>query len=103
MSTLLIGWVLSGAEALVRYAPNNDKLTNAALPIAKPFPIAAVVFPAASKASVLSLTYGSISHISAKPPALSHTGPYASIANPNDKLDNIPSAAKATPKFPNNY
>ena len=35
-------------EHLVRYAPYKDKETNAAEPIAKPFPIAAVVFPAAS-------------------------------------------------------
>ena len=36
--------------------PNKAKATKAALPIAKPFPIAAVVLPAASKASVLYLT-----------------------------------------------
>ena len=59
-STLTSGWFLSAALALVRKAPNKDKLTNAALPIANPFPIAAVVFPAASSASVLVLTYGSI-------------------------------------------
>jgi len=29
-------------------APYNDKLTKPALPIAKPFPMAAVVLPAAS-------------------------------------------------------
>jgi len=104
ISILVIGWILSDELALVKKAPKSDKLTNAALPIANPLPIAAVVFPAASNASVLYLTYGSNYTISANPPALSQTGPYASIANPNDKLDNIPRAAKATPKFPNkNY
>jgi len=38
-------------------APYNERLTKAALPIANPFPIAAVVFPAASKASVLCLVF----------------------------------------------
>jgi len=37
-------------------APYKDRDTKAADPIANPFPIAAVVFPAASKASVLYLT-----------------------------------------------
>lgn len=35
-------------------APNRASDTSAADPIANPFPIAAVVFPAASRASVLS-------------------------------------------------
>jgi len=38
-------------------APYSDKLTKAADPIANPLPIAAVVFPAASKASVLCLVF----------------------------------------------
>lgn len=38
--------------ALVINAPYKDKETKAAEPIANPFPIAAVVFPAASRASV---------------------------------------------------
>jgi hypothetical protein len=41
--------------ALFKKAPYKDKLTKAADPMANPFPIAAVVLPAASKASVLSL------------------------------------------------
>jgi len=56
-------------------ATYNDKETKAADPIANPFPMAAVVFPAASKASVFDLTSSPNSHISAIPPALSETGP----------------------------
>lgn len=55
-------------------APYKAKLTKAALPIANPFPIAAVVFPAASRASV-STRISYIPHISAIPPALSEIGP----------------------------
>ena len=65
--------------------------------MAKPFPIAAVVFPAASSPSVLSLTYSPIFAISAIPPALSLIGPYPSIAKLNGKFDNMPSAARDTP------
>ncbi len=43
-------------------APNNASDTSPALPIAKPFPIAAVVFPAASNASVRSRTSGAKLH-----------------------------------------
>jgi multisubunit Na+/H+ antiporter MnhC subunit len=62
-------------DELWRKPPNKDKETKAADPIAKPFPIAAVVLPAASRASVLSLTYSPISAISEIPPALSLIGP----------------------------
>ena len=53
---------------------------KAADAIANPFPVAAVVLPTESKISVLSLTIGSCSLISAIPPALSEIGPKASIA-----------------------
>jgi hypothetical protein len=43
--------------------------------MAKPLPIAAVVFPAASSASVILRTSLSIPLISAIPPALSEIGP----------------------------
>ena len=56
-------------------AANNANVVNAADPIAKPYPIAAVVFPTASNLSVLSLTSGSSSAFSAIPPALSEIGP----------------------------
>ena len=56
-------------------AANNAKAVRAAEAIANPFPIAAVVFPTASNLSVLSLTSGSSSAISAIPPALSEIGP----------------------------
>ena len=62
-------------------AANNARAVNAADAIAKPLPIAAVVFPTASSLSVLSLTTGSKSAISAIPPALSDIGPYASTAS----------------------
>lgn len=77
--------------------PNKDKETKAAEPIANPFPMAAVVFPAASKASVLSLTYSPISAISAIPPALSLIGPYPSMAKLKGKFESIPKAANETP------
>lgn len=88
--------------ALVMKAPYKAKETNAADPMANPLPIAAVVLPAASKASVNFLISGSNSAIVAIPPALSEIGPYTSIANPTAKVDNIPIAAKATPNMPNN-
>lgn len=56
-------------------APYNEIATRAAEPIANPLPIAAVVFPAASKESVIYLIFSPISHISTIPPALSDTGP----------------------------
>ena len=43
--------------------------------MANPLPIAAVVFPAASKPSVIALTYSPSSAIYAIPPALSEIGP----------------------------
>jgi len=47
-STLTIGCLWRGLDDLVKKAPYSAKLTKAADPIANPFPIAAVVFPAAS-------------------------------------------------------
>ncbi len=58
----------------------QEKL-SAAEAIAKPFPVAAVVFPTESRISVRSLTSAGSSLISAIPPALSAIGPKASIAN----------------------
>jgi len=59
--------------------------------------MAAVVFPAESKTSVLYLTEASSSAISAIPPALSLIGPYASIAKHIGRFESIPNAARATP------
>lgn len=95
-----MGCSLEKAEALVKKAPYKDKDTKAADPMANPFPMAAVVFPAASKASVLCLTSFPNSDISAIPPALSEIGPYPSMANPTERVDNIPKAPKATPNIP---
>lgn len=61
--------------ALWRKPPNNDNETRAADPMANPLPMAAVVLPAASRPSVLYLTYSPIPAISAIPPALSEIGP----------------------------
>ena len=85
---------------LVTNAPNKDKATRQADPIANPFPIAAVVFPAESNWSVVSLILSSSSHILAKPPALSEIGPYPSIAKAIGRLDNIPKADSAIPYIP---
>ena len=67
--------IFSSNPELCRKPPNNERDTKAAEPIANPLPIAAVVFPAASNPSVLYLTSGPISAISAIPPALSLIGP----------------------------
>ena len=56
-----------------------------------------MVFPAASRASVLSLILWLMPAISAMPPALSLMGPYASIANPVAMVLSIPRAATAIP------
>lgn len=80
----------------VAKAPKRAKETRHALPIANPFPIAAVVFPAASKISVFYLATSN-SHISAIPPALSEIGPYPSIVNPIERVESIPRAARAIP------
>mmetsp|Transcript_3243 Transcript_3243/g.10111 ORF Transcript_3243/g.10111 Transcript_3243/m.10111 type:complete len:288 (-) Transcript_3243:1611-2474(-) len=71
--------------------------TSAAEPIANPLPMAAVVLPAASSASVLSRTLSGSSDISAMPPALSQTGPYTSIERHVGRVPSMPSAARATP------
>lgn len=89
--------ILSYNPELCKKPPNKDRDTNAADPIANPFPIAAVVLPAASSPSVLYLTSGPISAIYAIPPALSLIGPQPSIAKLKGKLDNIPNAANETP------
>ena len=65
--------------------------------MAKPFPVAAVVFPTESKISVLVRTSFGNSLISAIPPALSEIGPNASIANCIAVVAIIAEAAKATP------
>ena len=74
--------IISGLEtsievifAVFMKAANKANAVNAAEAIAKPLPIAAVVLPTASNLSVLSLTSGSNSAISAIPPALSEIGP----------------------------
>ena len=51
------------------------RAANAAAPMAKPLPIAAVELPNSSKESVISLVSLPIPDISAIPPALSATGP----------------------------
>ena len=54
---------------------NRARAVRAADPMANPLPMAAVVLPTASRASVRSRTNGSQRLISAMPPALSATGP----------------------------
>mmetsp|Transcript_5806 Transcript_5806/g.19190 ORF Transcript_5806/g.19190 Transcript_5806/m.19190 type:complete len:336 (-) Transcript_5806:574-1581(-) len=88
---------LSSTAVRVTNAAVRARETSAALPMAKPLPIAAVVFPAASRASVFSRTPAGSSAISAIPPALSQMGPYTSIARQVDNVPSIPSAARATP------
>ena len=75
----------------------NANAASAAAPIAKPFPIAAVVFPTSSSESVIWRVSFQSFAISAIPPALSATGPYASIAMVIPTVLNIPTAAIPTP------
>ena len=56
-------------------AENKANAVKAAEAMANPLPMAAVVFPTASKVSVRSLTSLGNSAISAIPPALSEIGP----------------------------
>ena len=79
------------------YAENNAKAVKAAEPIANPFPIAAVVFPTASNASVLLLTSSPSPAISDIPAALSATGPYVSVASVIPSVESIPTAAMDIP------
>ncbi len=51
------------------------RAARAAAPIAKPFPIAAVVFPSSSRESVILRVSSPRPAISAIPPALSAIGP----------------------------
>ena len=99
--------IISGCETSIDWtlavfikAAKSAKAVSAAEAIANPLPIAAVVFPTASNLSVLSLTSGGSSAISAIPPALSEIGPYASTANWIPVLANIPTAAIAIPYNP---
>ena len=84
------------------YAAIRAKAVNTADPIANPLPVAAVVFPRASSASVLSLTSGSSPACSAKPPALSATGPYASVDRVIPSVASIPTEDNPMPYNPPN-
>ena len=85
---------------LLEKLKREPEMSKIAEPMAKPFPIAAVVFPAESSTSVLSRMFSPIPVISAIPPALSAAGPYASIVSPTTRVLNIPIAATATPYIP---
>jgi len=77
MSTLgLARFIIStGNSAALKKATIRMREVRSADPMAKPLPMAAVVLPTASSESVILRTSGSISAISARPPALSATGP----------------------------
>ena len=68
--------------------------------MAYPFVTAFVVFPTASSASVVFLTFSSRFDISAIPPALSVTGPYASKATTIPAKANIAVTDIAIPNKP---
>lgn len=78
-------------------APYRESETSVAEPMANPLPIAAVVLPAESNASVIWRTLPPNSHISTIPPALSQIGPNASIASEIARFDNMPRAANEIP------
>jgi len=85
---------------LVMKAPKRASPTRQADPIAKPLPTAAVVFPAASRASVISLIADGSPHISAHPPALSEIGPYPSTERATGRDPSIPRAERPIPYIP---
>ena len=85
----------STSPTAVVYAANNARAVSAAEPIANPFPTAAVVFPIESSSSVILRTSSPSAHISAIPPALSATGPYASTVIVTPTVASIPIAAIA--------
>mmetsp|Transcript_11980 Transcript_11980/g.51407 ORF Transcript_11980/g.51407 Transcript_11980/m.51407 type:complete len:315 (-) Transcript_11980:143-1087(-) len=87
----------SSTAVRVTKAAVSARDTSAAEPMAKPLPMAAVVLPAASSASVTSRTFSGSSDISAMPPALSQMGPYTSMARQVARFESMPSAASATP------
>mmetsp|Transcript_88977 Transcript_88977/g.154305 ORF Transcript_88977/g.154305 Transcript_88977/m.154305 type:complete len:324 (+) Transcript_88977:483-1454(+) len=80
-----------------KYDASRATDVSTADPMAKPLPVAAVVLPRASSASVRSRTSLGHSAISAIPPALSAMGPYASVARVTPRVDSIPTAAIAIP------
>lgn len=87
----------SCVSVLVTKAPKRARATKQAEPIANPFPIAAVVLPAASNLSVCLRTSSWSLVISAIPPALSEIGPYPSMERAMGRQPNIPRADKAIP------
>ena len=79
------------------YAAKRTRAPNPAEPIAYPLVTAFVVLPTASKASVVFLTLLGNLDISAIPPALSVTGPYASKATTIPAKASIVVTAMAMP------
>ena len=77
-------------------AERSESDVSTAEPIAKPLPVAAVVLPSASSESVIARTFESRPAISARPPALSATGPYASVAREMPRVASMPTADMAT-------
>ena len=88
---------MKSSPTAIPYDEKSASAVSAAEPIANPLPIAAVVFPTASSVSVISLTSFFWWLISAIPPALSATGPYASTASEIPSVASIPTAAIAIP------
>ena len=76
-------------------APCKANETSAADPMAKPLPMAAVVLPAASRASVFRALQKL--HISAIPPAWSDIGPKPSVVRPHANVESMPKASRAIP------
>ena len=100
MKTLVFKMSIASMPTASAYALKSARPVSAADPIANPLPIAAVVFPTASRVSVISRTFGSWWDISAIPPALSATGPYASTAREIPRVESIPTAAIPIPYIP---
>mmetsp|Transcript_2049 Transcript_2049/g.3986 ORF Transcript_2049/g.3986 Transcript_2049/m.3986 type:complete len:292 (+) Transcript_2049:887-1762(+) len=97
ISTSALDTSMASTSASALYAANNANVASTAEPIQKPLPVAAVVLPRASKPSVISRTSFGNSAISAIPPALSATGPNASVDSVMPSVDNIPTAAIPIP------
>mmetsp|Transcript_1537 Transcript_1537/g.6079 ORF Transcript_1537/g.6079 Transcript_1537/m.6079 type:complete len:212 (-) Transcript_1537:518-1153(-) len=99
MSTLVNGTPEKALHSSMK-ALKSRKQASAAEPIAKPFVVALVVLPTASRRSVTSRTCSGCWLISTIPPALSAMGPNTSIVKTYTAVLSIPIVATAVPKRP---
>ena len=80
-------------------APSREMTVSPAAPIENPFVTALTVFPALSSSSAILIVSSPSPPISARPLALSTTGPYASFEMIMPTIESIPTAAIAMPNI----